>query len=97
MDKVSENMITRVCCGKCAACDTKALLHEGLCRSCHVKYKDWGPGGWKPEFAEILLRCRKNKAFAYVLYTKLKNTLRKQKFAAEFGLTEVVEAIQSGG
>jgi hypothetical protein len=85
MDSADNIGIVRLDCGNCAACSTKALLREGLCRKCHVEFKDWGPGGWQSKYAPILQRCRENKMFALVLYSRLKNELARDKFAKSFG------------
>lgn len=77
--------IAVVRCGNCVICDNRKLLTQGLCLVCYREYKDWGPGGWKEEFGEIIKRCRNNKKFAYMLYSSLKNVLAKEAFKERFG------------
>ena len=88
MDNTEQSTTTNVvqlCAGSCASCNKRSLLHEELCRGCHEQYKDWGPGGWKAEYGPILRKCRSDKKFAFVLYTKLKNEFSRGKFSAAFG------------
>lgn len=73
------------CIGSCAACQRHSVLNEGLCKKCHVTYKDWGPGGWRPMYADILRRCRTDKAFAFMLYSRMSNAAAKDQFEGLVG------------
>lgn len=77
--------IVNVCSGSCASCSKNSLLREELCRECYSKYKNWGPGGWKPAYAEILRKCKADKKFAYMLYSRLTSELAKAEFESSFG------------